>query len=127
MKTTRQGVCFKGDTKHIKRQAKPVILWRDAVRSDNLFNFLLCPGAHCICFRVSKHFNCCSVTFKQTEGLFVMSTGSSISAKLDECTELDEKKITTEMHAGAQQRKSPLTNHITVICLRSVNQTVGLH
>lgn len=62
------------------------------VTQDNLVYFLLCPGGHCICFRVSKHFDCCSVTFKQTEGLLVMSTGSSISVKLDECTKLDEKE-----------------------------------
>lgn len=62
------------------------------VMRDNLVYFLLCPGGHCICFRVSKHFDCCSLTFKQTEGLLVVSTGSSISAKLDECTELDEKE-----------------------------------
>lgn len=56
---------------------KPNPSFCGAAQGDLVY-FLLCPGGHCICFRDSKHFDCCSVTVKQTEGLLVMSTGSSI-------------------------------------------------
>lgn len=122
MKTLHTSIFLKvtGNTSDVK----PKLSFRGRMRDDLTTSATSCCAWEVtVCFRVSKRLACCSVTFKETAALPMMSSlmcGSRTGTARWNWVQLKILWMRKEL------RKPPVTNHITVICLRPVNQTVGL-